>query len=61
MGVGVGSGRLDYKTQDGYDFVLKAGPVRNLAAIMETSGAMAGGSETPGGGHNLWPDLIAHP
>ena len=40
---------LDHQTQDGYDFFLKAGPVRNLAAIMETSGAMAGGSETPGG------------
>ena len=38
-----------------------SGPVKNLAAIMETSGPMAGGSAVPGGGHNLWPDLIAHP
>lgn len=41
--------------------VFHTGPVKNLAAIMETSGPMAGGSEVEGGGHNLWPDLVAHP
>jgi len=48
-------GTLDRGSNDGYDFFVKAGPIKNLTALMETNGPMADGS------NNLWPDLIAHP
>jgi predicted acyl esterase len=41
------------------------GPVRNAAAMMESSGAMkAGSTQTTGvggGGANVWPDIMEHP
>jgi putative CocE/NonD family hydrolase len=51
-------GTLDRGSNDGYDFYLKAGPIKNLTAKMSENGPMAEGED---GQNNLWPDLIAHP
>ena len=47
---------LDYGTDDGYEFFMQVGPLRNLAATMDESGPML----RERGASNLWPDMVEH-
>lgn len=49
----VSDGAFDYGTKDGYEFYLKAGPIKNLAAMMELAGPME--KDGQGVGHSKVP------